>query len=193
MNDECKRKYFSLCIIHYKQSSLLLSVCMCAHVHTHTHKHTHTHTPYPCHSSVQVSAPCNSHLETYTLSILWNNLGGEREINPVVLHDFLILVLPKVVALTVKNHPAMQETWVLSLGRGGMATHSSTIAWKIPWMEEPGRLQSMGLQRVRHDWATSLSFLLGRFPGKENGYPLQYSCLEDPRWAIVHGVTKSWT
>ena len=38
-----------------------------------------------------------------------------------------------------------------------MATHSSTLAWKIPWMEEPGRLQSMGSQRVRHDWATSLS------------------------------------
>ena len=39
-----------------------------------------------------------------------------------------------------------------------MATHSSTLAWKIPWMEEPGRLQSMGSQRVGHDWATSLSF-----------------------------------
>ena len=38
-----------------------------------------------------------------------------------------------------------------------MATHSSTLAWKIPWMEEPGRLQSMGLRRIRHDWATSLS------------------------------------
>ena len=38
-----------------------------------------------------------------------------------------------------------------------MATHSSTLAWKIPWMEEPGRLQSMGSQRVGHDWATSLS------------------------------------
>ena len=37
------------------------------------------------------------------------------------------------------------------------ATHSSTLAWKIPWTEEPGRLQSMGLQRVGHDWATSLS------------------------------------
>ena len=40
-----------------------------------------------------------------------------------------------------------------------MAPHSSTLAWKIPWAEEPGRLQSMGLQRVRHDWATSLSLL----------------------------------
>ena len=55
----------------------------------------------------------------------------------------------------------MRETWVRSLGREdplekAMATHSSILAWKIPWMEEPGRLQSMGSQRVRHDWATSL-------------------------------------
>ena len=41
-----------------------------------------------------------------------------------------------------------------------MAPHSSTLAWKIPWMEEPGRLQSMGLLRVRHDWATSLSLFI---------------------------------
>ena len=41
-----------------------------------------------------------------------------------------------------------------------MATHSSILAWKIPWTEEPGRLQSMGTQRVRHDWQTSLSFLI---------------------------------
>ena len=59
-------------------------------------------------------------------------------------------------AQTVKCLPVMQETWVLSLGREDslekeMATHSSTLAWKIPWMEEPGRLQSMGVQRVRHD------------------------------------------
>ena len=41
-----------------------------------------------------------------------------------------------------------------------MATHSSTLAWKIPWMEEPGRLQSMGLLRIGHDWATSLSVFI---------------------------------
>ena len=56
----------------------------------------------------------------------------------------------------VKNLPAKWETWVRSLGwedllEKEMATHSSTLAWKIPWMEEPGRLQSMGLQRVEHD------------------------------------------
>ena len=56
----------------------------------------------------------------------------------------------------VKRLPAMQETWVQSLGQKDplekeMATHSSTLAWKIPWTEEPGRLQSMGLQKVGHD------------------------------------------
>jgi len=56
----------------------------------------------------------------------------------------------------VKNPPAMQEMWVQSLGQEDplekeMATHSSILAWKIPWTEEPGRLQSVGLQRVRHD------------------------------------------
>jgi len=56
----------------------------------------------------------------------------------------------------VKHVPTMQETWVRSLGgedppEKETATHSSTLAWKIPWMEEPGRLQSMGSQRVRHD------------------------------------------
>ena len=59
-------------------------------------------------------------------------------------------------AQVVKNLPAMQETWVQSLGQEdplekGMATHSSILAWEIPWTEEPGGLQSMGLQRVRHD------------------------------------------
>ena len=59
------------------------------------------------------------------------------------------------VALTVKNLPAMQETQVRSLGwedplEKGMATHSSILAWEIPWTEEPGRLQSVGLQRVGH-------------------------------------------
>ena len=53
----------------------------------------------------------------------------------------------------------MQETWVRSLGQEdslekGVATHSSILAWRIPWTEEPGRLPSMGLQRVRHPEAT---------------------------------------
>ena len=59
-------------------------------------------------------------------------------------------------AQTVKRLPTMWETWVRSLGwedrlEKEMATYFSTLAWKIPWMEEPGRLQSMGSQRVGHD------------------------------------------
>ena len=60
------------------------------------------------------------------------------------------------VAQMVKNPPAMWETWVRSLGwedtlEKGMATHCSIFAWRIPWAEEPGRLQSMWSQRVGHD------------------------------------------
>ena len=58
-------------------------------------------------------------------------------------------------AQLVKNPPAMRETWVRSLGQEDplekeMATHSSVLAWKIPWTEEPGGLQFVGLQRVGH-------------------------------------------
>ena len=79
----------------------------------------------------------------------------------------------------------MQETWIWSLGwedplEKEMATHSSILAWRIPWMEEPGRPQSMGSQRVKHDWATSPSpsyielWFLSFFPRISKGY-LQFS------------------
>ena len=73
-----------------------------------------------------------------------------------------------------------------------MAPHSSTLAWKIPWMEEPGGLQSMGSVRARHT-SLSLSHI-----GGGNGKPLQCSCLENPRdggawWAAVSGVAQSRT
>ena len=120
-------------------------------------------------------------------------------------------------AQTVKHLSTMQETWVPSLGREdplekGLAIYSSTIDWKTPWTEEPGRLQSMGSQRVRHDWATPLHFTpsfasqesvwnagdlgsipgLGRSPGEGKSYPLQYSGLEKSM-VTVHGVAKSQT
>ena len=62
------------------------------------------------------------------------------------------------VAQTVKNPPAMQETWVQSLGQEDspeeeMAAHYNVLAWRIPWTDEPGGLQSMGSQKVGHDWA----------------------------------------
>ena len=66
------------------------------------------------------------------------------------------------VAQMVKHLPAMRETWVRPLGwedplEKEMANHSSILAWRIPWTEDPGRLQSMGSQRLGHDWATSHS------------------------------------
>ena len=90
--------------------------------------------------------------------------------------------------------------WLMCLPRGDsekvMAPHSSTLAWKIPWTEEPGRLQSMGSRRVGHDRATSLSLftflhwrrkwqptpvLAWRIPGTGGAW-----------WAAVYGVTQSW-
>ena len=75
------------------------------------------------------------------------------------LSRFVVYSWASLVAQLVRNPPAMQETWVWSLGwedpmEEGMATHSCILVCRIPWTEEPGRLQSMGLQRVRYDWAT---------------------------------------
>ena len=72
------------------------------------------------------------------------------------LVNLLLYLRASLVAQMVRRLSAMLETWVQSLGREDslekeMATHSSILAWKIPWTEEPGGLQSMGLQRVRHD------------------------------------------
>ena len=68
----------------------------------------------------------------------------------------LYLPFPSLVAQRVKNLPAMQETWVQSLGQEdplekGMATHSNILAWRIPWIEDPGGLQSMGSQSIGHN------------------------------------------
>ena len=78
-----------------------------------------------------------------------------------------------------------------------MATHSSALAWKIPWTEEPGRLQSMESLRVGQDEWLHFHFSLPCI-GKGNGNPLQCSCLENPRdggawWAAVYGVAQSRT
>ena len=119
------------------------------------------------------------------------------------------------VAQMVKNLPAVQKTRVRSLGQEnplekGIAIHSSNLAWRIPWTEKPGRLQSMGLQRVGHDWVNNthththtpliwcfwdVSVVknlsanagdVGSIPGsgtssgEGNGNPFQYSCLRNP-------------
>ena len=74
-----------------------------------------------------------------------------------------------------------------------MATHSSSLAWKIPWTEEPGRLQSMGSLRVGHNWTTSLSISLSCI-GEGNGNLLQCSCLENPRdRGAIYGIAQSRT
>ena len=106
-----------------------------------------------------------------------------------------------------KNHGQIKETVDLNIWLDkdhllrwtdkAMEPHSSTLAWKITWMEVPGGLQSMGSLRVRHDWATSLSlFTFMHWRRKRN--PLQCSCLENPRdgaawWAAVYRVTQSRT
>ena len=87
----------------------------------------------------------------------------------------------------VKNTPVMQETSVWYLGQEdplqkGMATHSSILAWRIPWTEEPGGLQSMGSGRTESDTTEWLHFHFSlSCIGEGNGNPLQCSCLENPR------------
>ena len=85
-----------------------------------------------------------------------------RKLQTVFLFLFFYCFWTSLVAQTVKHLPVMPEPWVQSLGREyllekEMATQSSTLAYKIPWTEEPGRLQSLGSQRVGHDWAASLT------------------------------------
>ena len=125
-------------------------------------------------------------------------------------------------AQRVKKLPTVQETLVRSLGwedplEKEIATHSSILAWEIPWTEEPGRLQSMGSQRVKHNLVTKQGFPhssvgkestcnagdlgsipgLGRSPGEGNANPLQYSCLGNSMdrgaWRLSLGSQESDT
>ena len=106
---------------------------------------------------------------------------GSQRISAEVPRDkirfggWFTVVWASLVAKRIKHLPAMRETQVQSLGQEDplekeMATHSSTLAWRIPWTEEPGRLQSMGSQRVGHNRATSVSSFLSFF---------LYCCLDD--------------
>ena len=106
---------------------------------------------------------------SHSYFLLWNKIHKhvQSKENENHLCDLPMSLRASLVSQKVKHLPAMRKTQVWSLDREDplekeMATHSSTLAWRIPWMEEPGRLQSMGLQRVRHDWETllSLSFTL---------------------------------
>ena len=102
--------------------------------------------------------------------------------------------MPKNIQVTTQLH----SSHMLAMEKE-MAPHSSTFAWKIPWTEEPGRLQSMGslesdtTERLHFHFSLSLSCI-----GEGNGNPLQCSCLENPRdgeawWAAVYGVAQSRT
>ena len=96
-------------------------------------------------------------------------------------------------AQRVKRLPALQETWVWSLGQKHplekeMSTYSSTLAWKIPWMEVPGRLQSIGLQRVGHDWTTSLSLSFIHF----TSFFQDSSCKWLEKAMAPHSSTLAW-
>ena len=117
-------------------------------------------------------------------------MGSQR-----VGHDWVTeLNWTEPVAQMVKNPPAMQETWVQSLGQEDplerrMATYSSILAWRIPWTEESGEPQSMGLQRVWHDWVTKhtqavlkgslLNFIL---LAQLNHIPGQWKKLQKSSW-----------
>ena len=117
----------------------------------------------------------------------------ERTLSWVILFNFWA----SLVAQRLKCLPTMLETRVRSLGREDplekeMATHSSILAWRIPWTENPGGLQSMGLQRVGHDWVTSLTYLLTVYLySKEHCILEILPCLGVPthcfwlRWVLV--------
>ena len=122
---------------------------------------------YGCLGGATVQPPTCRARNISTGSLSLGTLGLVFSISALAVWWGTKGVWPSLVAQTVKCLPTMRETWVQLLGWEGllekeMETHSSILAWKIPWMEEPGRLQSMGSQRVRHDSATSLSLSLSR-------------------------------
>ena len=114
-------------------------------------------------------------------------------------HSFLCFrIIMSFSSLSTDFLPANSCSLLLaSILEKAIGPHSSTLAWKIPWMEEPGRLQSMRLLRVRHDWVTSLS-LFTFMHWRRKWQPTPVSCLGNPRdggawWAAVYGVTQSRT
>ena len=119
--------------------------------------------------------------EVHAVTKSWTRLSDWTELN------WPSSIWASMVAQLVKNPPAMWETWVRSLGwkdplEMGVSTHSSILAWRIPWVEEPGRLQSMGSQRVRHDRVTlknkqkNLQFNLVLIQGSSNSFVL-FPCI----------------
>ena len=126
------------------------------------------------------------HIEKYTIRNSLNNLCKVNafcvtspQIKKVTIisisKEYLVSQLPP----SLSKHRRL--CWLLTVHlEKAMAPHSSTLAWKIPWMEKPGRLQSMESLGVWHDWALHFHFSLSCI-GEGNGNPLQCSCLENPR------------
>ena len=120
------------------------------------------------------------------ISALWT-------LNSILQVKSTRVLLSTYVAQMVKHLSTMREIRVWALGwedplEKEMAIHSSTIAWKIPWTEEPGRLQSMRSQRVRHDWATSFSFSLSFI----YTYMYAYVCMYIPPYTPRNIWLDSW-
>ena len=104
------------------------------------------------------------HSHLHSINIYWsiNKKVARKPLTTPLPH---LILSPGLWLRGQKHLLTMRENWVRSLGREDslekeMATHCNTLAWKIPWLEEPRRLQSIGSQRVGHDWATLLYFLL---------------------------------
>ena len=116
---------------------------------------------------------------------------------PCIPEIWLWVSRASLVAQTVKNLPAMQDIWVPSLGwwvwslgwedplEEEMATHSSILAWRIPWTEEPGRIQFMASQRFGHDWAMNTFSDSGDF--------MSHVCILPISISLVLYVRRSWT
>ena len=103
----------------------------------------------------------------------------------------------RILTLSKSKHYLLIMSFVCMCTEKAMAPHSSTLAWKIPWAEEPVRLQSMGSLRVGHDWATSLS-LFTFIHWRRKWQPTPVFLPGESRdggawWAAVYGVAQSWT
>ena len=150
----------------------------------------------PCQAPVSMGLPRQKYWSG--CHFLLQGIFPTQGLNPCLLHSQADSLPLSHQGSPLREDIYIQEyytIWYIFQSEKAMAPHSSTLAWKIPWMEEPGGLQSMGSLRVRHDWAISLSLLR---IGEGNGNPLQCSCLENPRdgaawWAAVYGVTQSRT
>ena len=114
--------------------------------------------------------PSQSHPSRLSQSTVLSSLCHTANSHWLFILHMVMNMFPccSLVAQMVKHLSTMWETWVRALGwedplEKEMAIHSRTIAWRIPWTEEPGRLQSTGLQRVGHDWTTSLTHSMNMF------------------------------